>query len=215
MPRQTRKRALSRIHAAIQDALGHAYNADPAGAGGGGGGNPPVDPPKKPDEPKKLELTEEELQSRIKSALDDQQKKADQKAQKEREDAERKAAEEQGKFKELADKERAEKERLAAENRTLRVSSALRDHLAEKHPEYVGTAKYILPLVPADADGDELAKAIESAAEQYVKDNPRQPKSGGGGAQPATQRVAGRGIAQSPQNNDRPARRFSTLNYRA
>lgn len=177
---------------------------------------PPPVPQPKPGEQKpaedKLTLTKDELQAQIQAALTADREKREKAEAKAREEAERKAAEEQGKFKELADKERAEKERLAAEVRTLRVAATLRDHLAEKHPEYVGTAKYILPLVPADADGDELAKAIESAAEQYVKDNPRQAK--GGGAPAPLPRTPNRANGSGTHNQPRTPRQPSVASSR-
>ncbi len=141
-------------------------------------------PDDQPDEP--LTMSRRELQKLIddnrKEAEKASEAKAAQRATKDQEERDRKAAEEQGKYKELADKERSEKEKLAAENRSLRVGSALRDHLAEKHPEYAGCAKYILPQVPADADDTD--KAIATATADYVKDNPRT-ATNPGGAPPA------------------------------
>jgi hypothetical protein len=186
----SRRRSAARLLSlAAVAGLGHVYNtapdpANPPAGGGGGGGAPPKANKPPEDQPKKLELTEEEIESRINARLDAERRKAEDKVKREREEADRKAAEEQGKFKELADAERAKREAAEAENRTLKTRIALGDHLAAKHPEYVGRAKYILPLIPADTADDQLAKAVETAAAEFVKDNPVQPK-GSAGAPPS------------------------------
>jgi hypothetical protein len=162
------------------------HYAPDAGDGTAGGAGETAD--KKPDakaddkkpDAKKVELTEEELEQRITARLEAERKKTADKVAKDKEEADRKAAEDQGKFKELAEKEKADRLKLQAENRQLRMESTLRDHLASKHPEYASVAKYILPTVPVDTADADLPKAIEAAAAQYVKDNPRQAARGPG-----------------------------------
>jgi hypothetical protein len=175
----------------------HAAEPDPANppAGGGGGAKPP--------EPKKLELTEEELAQRVASALKAERDKDAEAARKKQEEADRKKAEEEGKWKELADAEKAKSAELAAENRRLRITNDLRDYLATKHPEYAGVAKYILPQIPADTKDADLKAAIEKAAADYVKDNPRETK---GSAAPA---APGRTTAKP--NNGKPVNRMAGL----
>lgn len=187
----------------------------PAGGGGGGGGTPPANPPQ--NQPKKLELSEDELQAKINAALDAERKKADDKAKKEREEAERKKAEEQGEFKTLLERETEKSTTLAAENRTLKVKLALGEHLAAKHPDYVGSAKYILPLVPADTKEEDLAKAVETAAVEFVKDNPRQgkPSTGAPPAPPATGNRTATTVQPKPAatNGAPTAPRFQSINW--
>jgi hypothetical protein len=165
--------------------LGMYHNTDPANPQGGGGAPDPAKPAKPPEnDPDKLTLTKAELDAQIQNAVKAQQDKADAAAKKKQDEADRKAAEEQGKWKELSETEQKRNAELAAENRTLKTRIALGDHLAAKHPEYVARAKYILPLIPGDVTDDGLAKAVEDAAAEFVKDNPTQPK-GAAGAPPA------------------------------
>jgi hypothetical protein len=183
----TRRRSAARmLSLAAAAGLGMYHNADDDKGGAGGTTTPPPDDKggKKGDEPEKLTLTQAELDAQIQAAVKAQQDKADAAAKKKADDDKRKADEEQGKFKDLLDDETKRNAELAAENRTLKTRIALGDHLAAKHPEYVARAKYILPLIPADTADDALAKAVEDAAAEFVKDNAVQPK-GAAGAPPA------------------------------
>jgi hypothetical protein len=180
----TRRRSTARmLSLAVAAGLGMYHNSDPANPQGGGGA-PPA--PTKPDDkgPKKIELTEDELNAKVEAALTAERQKADAAAKRKADEDKRKADEEQGKWKELADTEKTRNAELAAENRTLKTRIALGDHLAAKHPDYVARAKYILPLIPADTADDGLAKAVEDAAAEFVTANPTQPK-GSAGAPPA------------------------------
>jgi hypothetical protein len=145
------------------------------------------------DQPRKIELTEEELDARLKShaeaLLIKEREAAAKKAQAEKDEAERIKAEKDGEFKTLAEKdrqarERAEQERDAAklDTRRLAVKDQLRDYLAEKHPAHATAAKWIMPAIDFDlkTEDAEIGKRIAKAADEYVKDNPRQ--TGGGGA---------------------------------
>jgi hypothetical protein len=168
-------------------------------------------PPPKPgakDEPEKVTLTVAELDKRVSDALAEQQRKADAKAAKDREAAEAEEAKKRGEFEKLAEKEKQRADALEAQNRTLRTATALRDHLAAKHPDYIGCSKYILPLIPADTADDALPKAIETAAAEYVKDNPRDAKERpGGGAPPALPRGRGTDTAPRAESRQSPTRR--------
>lgn len=185
-----RYRALSRIHRAIQAGM-PVFRTD-GGEGTGGPATPPAPAPQppapkpgeKPPEPEKISLTAEELSAKINSALADAQKKADDKAAKDKADAERKAAEEQGEFKKIADAEKTRADAAEAKVKASERREALRDYLTEKHPDYASVAKYILPLIPADVEGEALTKSIAQIASDYVKDNPRTQK-GSVGAPPA------------------------------
>jgi hypothetical protein len=199
----SRRRSAARLLSlAAAAGLGAYYNTapDPANppAGGGGGAAPP--PAKTPEnDPDKLTLTKAELQAQIDAAVKAQQDKADAAAKKKQDDADRKKAEEQGEFKNLLDQETEKNTALAAENRTLKTRIALGDHLAAKHPDYAARAKYILPLIPADTKDEDLAKAVEAAAAEFVKDNPVQAK-GSAAAPPAP-----RGAGTKPGGTNKPA----------
>jgi hypothetical protein len=154
---------------------------------------PPVEdpkPPKKPKPapeptgPKKLELSEDELQSRIDAAIEKEREKHQTAAQKEKDEADRKAAEEKGEFKTLAEKERAEREKSDAraaeaerKAQLLEVNLSLRDHLAAKHPEYLANAADIMLHVKdklaADAKPADITKLIEAEAKAFVERTPR------------------------------------------
>jgi membrane protein involved in colicin uptake len=181
----TRRRSAARmLSLAAAAGLGMYHNADDDKGGAGGTTTPPPDDKggKKGDEPKMV--PESELQSRIDAALAAERQKADAAAKRKADEDKRKADEEQGKWKELSETEQKRNAELAAENRTLKTRIALGDHLAAKHPEYVARAKYILPLIPADTADENLAKAVEDAAAEFVTANPTQPK-GAAGAPPA------------------------------
>lgn len=152
---------------------------DPAGGAGGGA-------PKKEDPPAvtKIELTEDELKSKIDAALELERKKAATDRQKEKEEAERKKAEEQGEYQKVAETERgkreeAERSAAAAERRAqlAEVNISLRDHLAAKHPDYQANAADIMLHVErklaADAKPDDVKKVIEAEAKGFVERTPR------------------------------------------
>jgi hypothetical protein len=166
----------------------HNTDPDPKDpAGGGGGGAPPTK--KADDKPKPHQFTDEELEARLEAARKAERDSAAEAARKKKEEDDRKAAEEEGRYKDLLESEKGTSAGLRSEISALKLSIALRDHLAEKHPDYTGVAKYILPTIPADTKEADFAKAVETAATQYVTDNPRE-KKGGAGA-PAKQPVTG------------------------
>lgn len=183
--------------------FGRACYAKEQDAGGEGEGN--KGKPEGADEP--LTLSKSELQKLI----DDNRKEAEQaaenklaaKAQKDREAAEAEEAKKRGEFEKVAEKERARADAAEAKANNLERSIKLRDHLAEKHPEYSANAKYILPMIPTDVEGDDLDKAIANAAKQYVDDNPRTPKNPGG-APPAGGNRVPAGARLAPGRNQRP-----------
>jgi hypothetical protein len=175
-----------------------APDGDGGGAGGGAGGD---DKNKGKAEPKKIELTEEELSQRINAATVDAVKKAEEKAaaaaKKKADDDAAKAAKEQGDFKKLYDgevelKKKAEQERDEArtETRSKHVEILLGRYLAKNHKEYVDAAEWIRPHVKFAPDDDDakIEKAIKETVDQYVKDNPRAAGSGGGGGAPSAAR---------------------------
>jgi hypothetical protein len=205
-----RRRSTARmLSLAAAAGLGMYHNTDPANPGNGGGGAPPAPATPPAKDPKKIELTDDELQAKIDAAVKSQQDKADAAAKKKQDEADRKAAEEQGKWKELSETEQKRNAELAAENRTLKTRIALGDHLAAKHPEYVARAKYILPLIPGDVADDGLAKAVEDAAAEFVKDNPIQAKGAAGA--PAAAREGNRQQGgQGKANGNSHANRFTS-----
>jgi Skp family chaperone for outer membrane proteins len=185
----TRRRSAARmLSLAAAAGLGMYHNADDDKGGAGGttttttttddkGG-------KKGDEPEKLTLTQAELDGQIQAALATERQKADAAAKRKADEDKRKADEEQGKWKELSETEQKRNAELAAENRTLKTELALGKHLALKHPDYVGKARWSLPLIPADTADDAIADAVTKAADEFIKDNAVQPK-GAAGAPPA------------------------------
>lgn len=148
----------------------HFVETDPPA--GSGGAPPKTDPPA----PKKIELTEDELNTRIEAAKQSERDAAT-KAKKTADDAA--AAEEarkKGEFEKVANTEKEKRETAERENASLRIDIAIRDHLAdEKLRDYAGCAKYIKPQIDVAkaSDPSKLAEAITAAVEQYVKDNPR------------------------------------------
>jgi hypothetical protein len=154
-------------------------------------------------EPEKLTLTKAELKAQIDEALRAEREQAAEDARKEREKKEREELEAKGELQKLLDKEREERAREKAEIRALKIERDLRDYLATKHPEYASVAKYILPQIPADTKDADLKAAIEKAAADYVKDNPRETK---GSAAPA---APGRTTAKP--NNGKPVNRMAGL----
>lgn len=173
--------------------------------GGGGGGATETDEQKKKREEEeakrkktKVELTQEDLDKQkdeaVQAALkkrdeEDAAKKKqseDEQKRKDEEERERKAKEKND-YKALYEQEQAktrEKEQAEAslrlENKQKDAQILLRDILQEKHPTYAGAAKYILPLVKVTADMSDVQMKDEltRAAEQFVKDNPRQASKG-------------------------------------
>lgn len=190
MPRHRNRNALRMLALATAAGLGIHHLTDDTVPGGGGGGAPPTkkDPPPADD---KVTLSVAELEGRISAAVKAVEDKAAASAKKKEEDAAREKAKEQGEWQKVAEEEKSERERLAAENRTLKLGDTLREHLADKHPDYLKCSKYILPTIPPDTDEKEFAKAVEKAAADYVADNPRQAK-GGAGAPPAPPRTGNR-----------------------
>lgn len=153
------------------------------GEGGGAGGKEKKDEKK---DPPKLELTQADLdaqkQAAVEAALQKERNDAATQKKKDEAAAAEKKAKEDGDLQAL--KDAADEKRITAESerdeanmkaRTLEVKDKLRDHLAEKHPEYVAVAKYIMPLITFDlkTDDNDIDKSITTATDQYVKDNPR------------------------------------------
>jgi hypothetical protein len=217
MPRSTRHALALAARSAIP---AYFYAPDPAGDDTAKGGAADDKTKGKAgdkgtaDQPKKIELTEDELAARIKSeteaALNKERTAAADKAKKEKEEADRKKAEEQGEFKTLADKAEekrleAERERDAAklETRKLAVKDQLRDYLAEKHPQYASSARWIMPAIEFDlaTDDKDIAKRIAAAADEYVKDNPRQAGPGGAPGQIGRNQRANEGEKKKDEKN--------------
>lgn len=189
MPRRKNRNALRLLSLAACAGLGMYHLTDDT-VTGGGGGDKKVDDKKPADktEPAKLALTQEELDAKVAAAVKASEDKAAAAAKKKQDDDEAEAARKRGEFETLATKEKERADALDAENRRLKRDAALTAHLADKHAEYLTCAKYIAPLIDAEAEGDELAKAVADAATQYVNDNPRTPKGAGA---PAKQPVTG------------------------
>lgn len=135
-------------------------------------------------EVKKIELSEDELQTRIDAALEKERETHAATAKREKEEAERKTAEEKGEYKTLAEKEKASREasdaRAAEAERRAQlaeVNVSLRDHLATKHPEYLANAADIMLHVKdklaADAKPADVSKLIEAESKAFVDRTPR------------------------------------------
>ena len=161
------------------EAVTDAANKAAAELAARGLGNAPK-PPEKPE----TKYTDADLEQAKKDAVAAAEKKANDKAAKDKEAADKEKAKEEGKFKDLADAAEAKAAKLEAENRSLRLNASLNAHLAEKHKDYIGSAKWILATIPADTADDELPKAIEKAAKDFVEANPRQVAKPNAGAPP-------------------------------
>lgn len=180
----TSRRTRSILARAAAGALYHAAEDDKGGAGGDDKKPDAKPDAKKPDAPapKKVELTEDELNERIESAkkserdaLAEKQKKAD-------EDRQRKEDEEKGNFKKLADEEKSKREEAEREREQMKLELKKRDvqediraYLKDKHSDYIGAEKWILPHIEFDAATakEDITKRVKAAADQYVADNPR------------------------------------------
>lgn len=176
-----------------------AEGGDPAG---GGAGDPKPDPKKK-DEPKKVELTEDELNQRIEAAKKEERDAAAETKKKEQEATAAEEAKKKGEWETLAKAAETKQKEAEAQVSDLKIDIAIRDALTdEKLRDYAGCAKYIKPQIDAALAGDQkkLDAAIKAAVDQYVKDNPRKP---GGGPPPAPSRSGARG-ADVPPNPTKP-----------
>jgi hypothetical protein len=150
--------------------------------------------------------TDADLADRLKAERAKWEADAKARADADKAKADEASAREQGKWKELADKATAERDAARTEAARVRAENALHRHLAEKHPDYVGAAKWILPAVEFDATTtpETLAKRIEEAAAAYAKDNPRGPKPGAGAPpSPTGGRTAG-GKKDNKANGEKP-----------
>lgn len=189
--------------------------------------NPPAPAPKEPadkKEPeKKPEPTDaEKLAEMLKAERAKWEAEAAAKQKKADEAAAIAKAKEEGKFKELA--EAAEKKAAEAEARAL---AAERSSLIDA--ELVAVAKDgitldmlktwvkpgVLAALTPETTADDVKKSAKALAEQYAKDVTGAKPKGSAGAPLAPSRTPSRnpGVTQ-PANNQRPARRFSTLTYR-
>lgn len=182
---------MSILRAAAMCAL-YRNNADDKG---GSADDPPADKhadkgkkkEKTEKEPEKISLTREELDAQIKAAVEKVQKKHQEEAETARKNTEAETAKKQGEFEKLYNSEVENGKKKDADIGTLKMeirkrdaSLQLRDYLAEKHSDYIGVAKYIIPTIEfsADTEDAELETRIKAAADQYVKDNPRAAQRG-------------------------------------
>jgi hypothetical protein len=151
-----------------------------------GGGKAPEN---KDDEGKK---DEDELSVARKEREEARKQAADLQAkidahEKEKRDAEKKAAEEKGEFERLYNDEKANREREAAEAKALATRQnaklALYEYVSEKHPDYQPKSRWMLSALKEalsdDADETAISKAVKETVEAFVKDNPLQESEGG------------------------------------
>jgi hypothetical protein len=181
-----RRRAFLFMRALAPFGIGPAFYAE-ATPPAGGNAAPPAENKEAKPEPKAGEkpaaeadkpapkYTDEDLAKARKEAVAEAERKAAERADKERAEREQKEAQAKGEWEKVA---KANEERAAAaeaREKGLQVDMMLRDHLAEKHPDYVGAAKWIRPAVAYDAASKDetIRQRIEEAATAYVKDNPR------------------------------------------
>lgn len=154
-------------------------------------GEKPASEPKEGDAEEKVTLTKaqlaEQLQAAQAEAIAEAERKATAAAEKARKQQEADAAKAKGEWEAVAkaneEKAAAAEQELNAERaraKGLQVDMMLRDHLAEKHPDYIAAAKWIRPAVQFEATtkDETIRQRIEEAAAAYVKDNPRAAKGG-------------------------------------
>lgn len=171
---------------------------------GAGGADDKKEPPKK-EEPKKIELTAEELDAKIQAAVADRDKAHEKKLADDKAKADEEAARKRGEFEGIAKTEQTKREAAEFELKKRDVKDAVAEYLRANHKEYAasGVEKYIMPQVEFDAKTpqDDIAKRVKSAADQYVKDNPRAvgkgptPPPGRSGGAPGTSEKK-----QTPEN---------------
>lgn len=164
-----------------------------------------------------------EMEARIEKRLREKWD-ADQarKAEKEKTDREAEEARKRGEWEKLANDEQTKREIAEQEREALKldlkgkdVDLRLRDHLAEKHPDYIAVAKYIRPLIEFDAETNDadLDKRIATAAEQYTKDNPRAAARTGTPNAPVQKIPRGTDVPSRTNDDRQPSRRpFAHLN---
>ncbi len=89
---------------------------------------------------------------------------------------------------------------LNARLRSYEIRDAVTEYLREKHPDYVGRERYIVPIIELDGvtDDDGLTKAVKKAADLFVKDNPIA-TAGAPGSTPGADRSGATGDATKRQ----------------
>jgi vacuolar-type H+-ATPase subunit E/Vma4 len=155
---------------------------DPAG---GGGGDKKGD---KGEQGDKITLTAAELQAKIEAAAADAVNRANEaaadKARKDKEAADAETARKNGEFEKLAEAEREKREAAERRAQLAEVNVALRDHLADKHPDYLANAPDIMLHVEkhlaADAKPADVKKLIEEQSKAFADRTPRKVAAGGG-----------------------------------
>jgi hypothetical protein len=170
----------------------------PEGEGGGAGGRTATDDKSKAKaaEGKKFEFTEEELNTKmgsaVKEAIEKERAEYAAKTKKEKDDADKAAATKQGEFQKLYDGEVAETKKLREElkaekekNFHAAVALRLNRYLADKHPDYVNAADTIFAAMKVDPDAKEsdVDKTIKAAVDDFV--GKFKPASAGGSGAPS------------------------------
>jgi hypothetical protein len=134
-----------------------------------------VKPAAKVVEPKKLELTEAELEQKISDRLASEKAKAED-AETTRK-AEEKAArdKEKGEFKTLYETTIAERDMLKLDLRKMEGERALRSVIDSEAKDYATAVKYMAPLlkIKFDTTDEDIKKQATAIVRDYVKDNPR------------------------------------------
>jgi hypothetical protein len=170
-------------------------------------------------------IPEDEVQRRIDAARAEERQKLEEAKAKEKEEAERLEAEKRGEFEKLAAKEaekreQAERERDEAKRvaQVACVQVQLRDHLADKHPEYMSNAGDVMNEVAKrltdDAKPEAVAKLIEEQAKAFVERTPRQKPTGGTPSSPGKNQRAPEGLPPKPKPEARQRRMWAQQNYR-
>jgi hypothetical protein len=144
-----------------------------------GGEVDPTAADKKPADP----IAEAVKAERAKWEREQEQKEAEAAAVRERAEAEKK-----GEWEKVANDEKSKREQADRRAQMAEVNVNLRDHLAEKHADYLPNAADIMLHIErklaASAKPDDVRKLIEAEAEAFVKRTPRQVNKGGAGAPP-------------------------------
>jgi hypothetical protein len=214
LPRAAFRPGPSFHYAKDQDAAGAGDVDKPDDKGDDGKSKDKGKPAPTPSPEEEIERrAEEKAQAKLAAEREKDRKKAE----KEKADAYAEEAKKRGEWEKLATREKEQREEAEARavraERSEQVNDALVDAAAEHEGYSVKVFKtYVKPIVMSeladDAKPEDLVKLTKAKVAEYVKDNPRAVKAGGG----ATVVVAGtRTAAKTTNGNNQPKHREPTV----
>lgn len=140
----------------------------------------PAAPAPKPGdkpEPKKVELTEDELQARMTAAVEADRQKREKADAKEKADREAEEAKKRGEFEKVAEQEKARADAAEAKLRRRELQDAVRAHLKKDHAGYedndVDVLAHVMANLAPDADEAITKRVIGEQARAFVERTPK------------------------------------------